>query len=154
MPAQVWGLTIQLSILFLQVVLTIVIFRYTRKQNSTYACDRLYLEITKKMLSDPKLWEFYNVGPAQEKKRWQQLGEDEKRMYVFCEMNYFHFAFVHREYLQKRVDEAYRNIYKVWLKKLIQYSPLFLQVHLDSKEHFEPAFAQLVDALQKEVART
>jgi hypothetical protein len=65
-------------------------------------------------------------------------------------MNYFHFAFVHREFLQKRVNKAYWNMYKPWLKKLIQYSPIFREVHLDSKDDFEPEFVRLVDELQQQ----
>jgi len=141
---------LEVIILFMQAILMLLIFRWERRQASTYECDELWLDISKTLLSEPKLWDFYAVGPKAERKKWQELSDDDKRMYIFCEMNYFHFAFVHREFLQKRVNKAYWNMYKPWLKKLIQYSPIFREVHLDSKDDFEPEFVRLVDELQQQ----
>ena len=145
-------LTIQAVILGVQVALGALFFIHRRKQESTYECDRLFMEIEKTLLSDPGLLsEFYCVGPEEERKSWRSLTDEQRRMYVFCEMNYFHFAFVHREFLLGHVAPSYWSIYQDWLKKLLKHSAMFRQVHQYSRGHFEPAFAQLVERLEKEL---
>jgi len=141
-------LLLQVVIFMTQVILGVLLFRWERRQASTYECDELWLDITKALLSEPKLWQFYDAGPQEDRKSWQLLSDDDKRMYIFAEMNYFHFAFVYREFLKKRVSKAYWHIYKPWLAKLVRYSSSFRMVHSDSRDDFEPEFVALVDGLQ------
>ncbi len=127
-----------------------VIFRLTLKRDSAYECERLYMEIAKILLAEPKLWNLYKVGSAEEQARWDALSDDQKREYIFCELNYFHFAFVYRELKAGRVDEKYWKPYELWLKKLVGDFPTFKKVHLDSKDHFYPLFQKMIeDNIQK-----
>jgi len=126
------------------IILAIINYKSTKKQSSTYECDRLHLELSKILLSDYSLMDLYNVGPKKEKERWESFTNEEKKLYVFCEMNYFHFAFVFREYKNGRVDEGYWSIYEEWLINLINYFPLFEIVYHENKNYFETEFAKKV----------
>ncbi len=144
---QVIVITLQLFLLGLTVILS---QRYRRKVSmvgSTYECDRLYMETLKLLLQNEDLYSFYAVGPKEEVEGWEKLSSDEKRMWIFSEMNYFNFAFVYREYLRGSVTKGYWEIYENWLIKLLKYSPLFRDVHLYSREHFEDVFKRHVDNL-------
>jgi len=145
-------LVLDVVILVMQVLITLLIFRWEGSRTSTYECDALWLDIAKTLLSEPRLWDFYGLGPEEERKGWQRMSDDDKRMYIFCEMNYYHLAFVYREYLQKRVSKAYWNIHKPWLRKLIQYSPMFREVHQGCRMDYEPEFVRLVDELEEQVS--
>jgi hypothetical protein len=75
---------------------------------------------------------------------WDALSDDDKRVYIFAEIHYFHPAFVHREYKATRVPPKYWRIYWNWLKRLVDHSPMFLKVHEHEGNNFEEDFAKLV----------
>jgi len=143
-----WNLFIlgcQIFVLLVGLLLTERSRKRSRQTGSTYECDRLYLEIAKTLLNDEKLYDFYSIGPEEERKSWNDLSQGQKRMWIFNEMYYFHFAFVYREYRRGSVSKEYWNVYDVWLKKLLRYSPIFREVHKFSKEYFEPEFKEYLD---------
>lgn len=124
------------------------------KVQAAYQCDALFMEIEKILISDPHLYEFYEIGEKYERDFWSGLSEDQKKMYVFCEMNYFHFAYVYREFLAHRVPESYWKVYEYWVSKLIKYSDLFNKVHDYSKEGFGPEFVKKVSELKHRITRS
>jgi len=109
------------------------------------------MELEKTLLSDEKLHNFYAIGPKEEKESWNKMTPDEKRMWIFCEMNYFHFAFVYTQHKQRLVSKEYWSIYDRWLKKLLKYSPIFRDVHKYSSQYFESEFEKYVDDYLKTI---
>jgi len=124
-------------------LLTLRIIKLTHAAHSTYQCDSQFLEIEKLFISNPKLYEFYNLGPEM-RKYWGSLNEDQKRLYILTEIHYFHLAFAHREFMANRIPEEYWKVYKNWLETLIRYAPMFLEVHKREGRNFENEFASLV----------
>lgn len=122
-------------------------FRMAHESHPTYSCDSQFLEIEKVFLSDPRLFPFYRLGP-EFTVFWDQLSEDEKRLYILTEMHYFHLAFAHREYKAGRVKPDYWKIYENWLRTLVQFSPMFLEVHRHEKNNFEEEFDDLVSEIE------
>jgi hypothetical protein len=110
------------------------------EQDSTYECDSLYLEITKLMFEHDELTDFY-TGTVD---GWEQMTLPQRRMYLLVELNYFHFAFVHREFLLKRVEPSYWKLYGDWLTQLIKCNETILKVHKANAGLFETEFARLV----------
>ena len=147
MNAQTMIMFFQVLILLIQVVISVKLFSGASRTKSTYECDRLFMEIEKTLISDPRLWELYEGVTPDEKKAWRERSEDSKRLYILCEMNYFLFAFVHRESLAGRATKSYWGIYENWLRKLLRCSPIFREVHENEREFFEPKFAKRVDQL-------
>jgi len=142
-----------LTVLILLFAAWITYFTWKRSKQigSTYECDRLFMEIEKTLLNDEKLYDFYAIGPKEEKDSWNNMKPDEKRMWIFCEMNYFHFAFVYAQRKRELVSKEYWSIYDRWLKKLLKYSPIFRDVHKYSSQYFEPEFKKYVDDYLKTV---
>lgn len=118
--------------------------KLTHAAHSTYQCDSQFLEIEKLFISNPRLYDFYRLGPEMTQ-YWSGLSEDDKRLYIFTEIHYFHLAFAHREYEAGRVTVDYWKIYQNWLDTLIQHSPMFLEVHKREWRNFENAFGRLVE---------
>jgi hypothetical protein len=120
----------------------------THVAHSTYQCDAQFLEIEKLFISDPKLYPFYRLGPEMTA-YWDQLSDDEKRLYILTEIHYFHLAFAHREYEAERVPPDYWRIYQNWLNTLVEYSPMFLEVHKREARNFEDSFSKLVTEMRE-----
>ncbi len=120
-----------------------LITRKLTRPHFTYQCDSQFLEIQKLFISDPRLYDFYRLGPEMTT-YWSGLSKDEKRLYLFTEIHYFHLAFAYREYKAGRVKKDYWKLYEHWLETLIQHSPMFRQVHKLERWNFENAFDRLV----------
>ncbi len=123
-------------------------FRRTHATHSTYLCDSQFLEIEKLFIANPALYSFYRLAPDMTE-YWDKLSEEEKQRYIFAEIHYFHLAFVYREYQARRIPADYWKIYQNWLTTLVQYSPLFLEVHTREAKNFEDDFASLVEEMKK-----
>lgn len=143
-------IVLQSAVLIFQTYLTISLFNIEKKSKSTYECDSLFMQLEKTLLENPKLYTFYSLGEKKEKKEWDSMSEDQKRMYIFHEMNYFLFAFVYRELKKKRISPEYWTIYENWLRKLLKYSPDFLKVSNYEKDNYEPEFAQKIEEIRRE----
>ncbi|HEV7122055.1 MAG TPA: hypothetical protein VGN24_01345 [Rhodanobacter sp.] len=129
------------------------IFKLTHAMHSTYQCDSQFLEIEKLFISEPQLYSFYRLGPAMTA-YWDGLSEQEKRLYIFTEIHYFHLAFAYREYRAKRVPIDYWRIYQNWLNTLVNHCPMFMEIHKREGGNFEKEFAELVatQSRQKPIA--
>jgi hypothetical protein len=134
---------VQIIILVVQVSLAWSQYSSRKRLDSIYQCDALYLNITKLMIEDEDLIDFYdlNEGP------WKSMTIPQKKMYLLAELNYFHFAFVRREFLKKRVDEDYWRLYERWLTQLLRSNNTFRKVHEDNSALFEGEFARHVNKL-------
>jgi hypothetical protein len=111
------------------------------KQDSTYQCDSLYLEMTKLMIEHDDLADFY-AGTVE---GWEKMTAPQRRMYLLVELNYFHFAFVYREFKLGRVDPSYWQLYDDWLTQLLQRNETILKVHRADAGFFETEFWHLVE---------
>jgi hypothetical protein len=111
------------------------------KQDSTYQCDSLYLEMTKLMIEHEDLANFY-AGTVE---GWEKMTPPQRRMYLLVELNYFHFAFVYREFQLGRVDPNYWKLYDDWLTQLLQCNETILRVHRADAGLFETEFWLLVE---------
>lgn len=138
---------LQSMVLVFQTYLTITLFNQEKKSKSTYECDSLFMELEKTLLENPKLYSFYSLGESNEKKKWDSMSEDQKRMYIFYEMNYFLFAFIYRELKKKRIPVEYWKIYENWLNKLLEYSPQFVEVCKNERNNYETEFADKIKEL-------
>lgn len=138
-----YALIISITALLVSSFFTWRTFKMTHAAHSTYQCDSQFLEIEKLFISDPRLYPFYRLGPEMTA-YWDKLSDDEKRRYILTEIHYFHLAFAHREYEAGRISPDYWQIYKNWLNTLVNYCPMFLEVHKREGGNFEDAFAKLV----------
>ena len=124
--------------------LTIFTIKRSVKAQPEYKCDVQWFEILKLFISNPKLYEFYNIFPNL-KKFWPDFSEDEKRLYLFAEINYFQLAFVYREYKAGRIEYGHWMTYKNWLDILLTHSEMFQKVCEVARGNYEEVFEQLVN---------
>jgi hypothetical protein len=111
------------------------------KQVSTYECDALYFEITKLMFEHDDLIDFYNGSDSS----WDKMSLRDKRLYLLAELNYFHLAFVHREFKKERIDRDHWLLYRNWMKNLLRSNESFRKAHEMNKQLFESEFVKEVD---------
>lgn len=151
---QAYGFIVQCSILLAQVMILFVTFMINKRlqrKNAIMDCDRLYFDMTKMMIENDSLHSFYRVGDEKEKESWDAMSPEEKRIWIFHELNYFHFAVVYNSaYVYKVIPKGHWLLYEKWLRVLIQSSDIFKKVHERNKGMFEEYFAKRVDEIMKE----
>ena len=141
---------LQTITLIITVILTYVIFKISIRIGSITESDKIFMEIEKILLNDKNLHEFYNVGDKNYTEFWQKCNDKERRLYIFCEMNYFLFAAVYREHKRRVLKTEYWDIYKNWLLKLLRDQDMFLIVYLFERNHFESEFKHEMEKIVKE----
>ncbi|MBN2602597.1 MAG: hypothetical protein JXA91_00500 [Candidatus Thermoplasmatota archaeon] len=141
---------LQTIILIITAILTYVIFKISIRIGSITESDKIFMEIEKILLKDKNLHEFYNVGDKNYTDFWQKCNDKERRLYIFCEMNYFLFAAVYREHKRRVLKKDYWEIYKNWLLKLLRDQDMFLILYLFERDHFELEFRDEMEKIIKE----
>jgi len=139
-----YALAVAVASILVSAALTLTMIRFTHRAHSTYQCDAQFMEIEKVFMADPRLYEFYQLGPEMTA-YWSGLSENEKRLYILTEMHYFHLAFVYREYKAKRVELWYWKLCEHWLDRLVAFSPMFREVYRREGANFEDEFRDLVE---------
>ncbi len=124
---------LQVVTLIVQVWFATTQFSARNKQDSTYQCDSLYFQMTKLMIEHENLSDFY-TGTVD---GWESMTFSQRKMYLLAELNYFHFAFVHREFLQGRVSKEYWQLYERWMNMLLKTNKTFCQVREANSALFE-----------------
>lgn len=149
-----FSLIAQVVVLVIQIVIAWYVFVRGRHLSSTYQCDSLYMDITRTMLSDTDLLDFYEIGSPEEIAAWRSKTVREKKLFLLAEMNYFHLAFVHREYLKGHVTAGYWAVYEQWMRKLLQSDGPFREVHKVTGSLFggESGFSAAVDRAAREAS--
>ena len=139
-------LGLQALFIFVQIIVSALLAWFVLQLNqnliSTLESDKIFFEIEKILLSDPQLYEFYNTPYG---RLWNSLKNEDKKLYIFNEINFFVFALVYRELRHKRISRSYWKLWERWLVDLIRKSSAFRDVCRYSSRHFEPEFMKFVN---------
>jgi hypothetical protein len=138
MRQQAWILVVQAGLMFFQLVAIAWGLWYTARQirmgreqvktDSTYECDRLYLEVMKSVLADDELQRFFAYGTPQEVAEFEAMPKVDRRVWLLGELHLFQFSFVYREWQLGRVPQSYWNVWDRFLRDLVAGSPTFRDV--------------------------
>lgn len=135
---QAWIFAVQAGFMGLQLVVIVVGLIYTARQirmardqiktDSTYECDKLYLEVMKSVLADDDLQDFFAYGTPEQITEYKSMPPRERRVWLLGELHLFQFAFVYREWQKGRVPQSYWDVWDRFLRDLVAGSPMFRDV--------------------------
>ncbi len=136
------------------VVVAVYVARLTLNRDSLYEANRQYLDLAKLMIEKECLLEFYRAGTEEHKKYWDSLTVDQRKLYVFCEMYYCHFAYVASERAAGRISLEEWQLWDEYLSRLLRDEnfTMFREVIKRERENFEEVLSdKILEQLRKPI---